>query len=263
MKHVGVLIDFTDLCHTSVAFAESIAFKEKCLLSLIHVAPEKHSNHDVTPRFDMYADSLKTKGIDYKVELHYGKFTSVVPGIVGELDLDLVVIGTHGVHDVKQFLFGSNILSLTQQLPVPALVVQKESVIPEDGSTEILFPMAPHNDFIKKVQDTARLSKLFNSTVLLYTVLKSDEGPGEAIERNQAIAVEEFTKLGVPFEVVNEEATEYSFGYGKQIMKFAKERPVQFISIMSLVSDKAILGNADKERIILNDNAIPVFCVNK
>ncbi|MFT6815727.1 MAG: nucleotide-binding universal stress UspA family protein [Sphingobacteriales bacterium] len=262
MSPIGVLIDFTDLCFTSVRFAAEISKKNKAKISLIHVAHDEKKKAEVEAKFEPYIKMLKDAGLETKIELTFGDFEDVIPKFLKQLGVELVIVGTHGAKGIKQALFGSNILHLMQHISQPAIVVHKNSITPKQGDSKILFTMAPHENFQKKISETIKMARIFDSKIIVYTILKSGDVLGEDIKRNKKLALEAFKNEGVNYEVVDEPATVYSFGFGKQILQYSSDNNIDVVSILSTVSTQAVLGNADKERIILNEKEIPVFCVN-
>jgi nucleotide-binding universal stress UspA family protein len=262
MNVIGVLIDFTDLCFTSVRFAVEISKKNKATISLIHVAGNEKDKEQVLVNFEPYVKMVEEAGLESKIELTFGDFEDVMPKFLKQLGVELVIVGTHGAKGIKQALFGSNILHLMQRISQPAIVVHKNSKTPKQGDSKILFTIAPHENFQKKISETIKMARIFDSKIIVYTIVKSDDVPGEGIKRNKKLAIEAFKNEGVNYEVVDEPATVYSFGFGKQILQHSSDNKIDVISILSTVSEQAVLGNADKERIILNEKEIPVFCVN-
>lgn len=263
MKNIAVLIDFTELCHTSVKTAASLAKKHESIVTLIHVADQSNEDdkQELEERFAPYLTQLKSQSVNGKIELVFGEFELMVGKIIRSGNFDLAVVGTHGIVGIKQTLFGSNILNLLEKLTIPVLVVQENSPIPKMGS-EILLPMSQHNDFIRKVEFASTFSKVLDSKVVLYMIEKTDEDDVDVIA-NKNIGLEYLATHNIPHEFIAEEATVYSYGYGKQIIKYASDNNVGLISIMTRISiDTTILGKAEKERILLNEAFIPVLCVN-
>ena len=262
VKQLGVLIDFTDLCYTSVNFAKSIAKKAGAKVSLIHVA--KKNEIDTNEKFLPFVAKLQSAGLDVTTAAPTGNFEKIVPGVIAESRVEMVVVGTHGVVGIRQHLFGANILKLVKHIGANTLVVQEKSVFNESHKPRILFPVSPQENFPDYVGEIKNFASLLNAEVLIYTIVKSDLGPGEEIERNKEMAAELLAANGIGFQIVDDPASVYSYGFGKQIVEFANSNSVDFISINSKpASNLAVLADADKELIIINKYSIPVFCFNK
>ncbi|MCB0755969.1 MAG: universal stress protein [Flavobacteriales bacterium] len=260
---IAALVDLTPICKIAVEFAGLLARASNAELILVHVA----SRSDET---DGLVESLNNlgqfagEGVEVKLHLDSGDFFSSIPVIVKDLDVDLVVVPTHGKVGLMQNLFGANILKLVKSLPVPSVVVQENSHVSADSFKTILFPVGPHADFDVKIKQTAEFAKMFGSEVIIYTVRNDVRGISDSLRGNIEAAKEHFEGEGVAHQVVSEEPTGFSVGYAKHILAYAKNHGVSSLSIMAKVSDEnGYIGNSDKENILLNTDALPVFCANK
>ena len=127
-----------------------------------------------------------------------------------------------------------------------------------------MFPVSPQENFPEYVEDIRNFAALLNAEVLIYTIIKSDLGPGEEIDKNKQVAADLLSASGIEFQLIDDPASVYSYGFGKQIVEFAHTHSVDFISINSKpASHLAVLADADKEVIIINKYEIPVFCFNR
>lgn len=162
-----------------------------------------------------------------------------------------------------QNLLGANILKLVKQLPVPALVVQANSSYTVDSFNTLLFPVGPHSNFDIKIKQTADFAKLFDSTVVVYMVKNDIRGLSEDLRNNFSESKKYFASSGVKYKDVKEEPVEFSAGYAKHILNYARTLDSCAICVMSRVSeDNGYIGNNDKESILLNEMSLPVFCAN-
>lgn len=264
MKHIAVLIDFSELCKTSARQAAVIAKRSGARITLLHVTQPQHKAMEEGIRDHMkpYSAIIEESGVACAQAVGYGDFMDVIASELERLQPDLVVTGTHGIRGIRQNLFGSNILSLVQRLPFPTLVVQDSLLVKSEGISKMLFPMGAHAHFETQIKQCAALAMIHQAYVTVYIVLKTDSGPGEAIEANLTITRNMFEQFGVKYTVVEEPATVYSFGFGKQIDLYAEQNAMDVIVVMSHSAPSSLMGNSDKEKILLNKAGIPVLCCN-
>ncbi len=265
MKKIAVLIDFTATCKTAAQFAGKIAQKAGGEVIFIHVTPKENQPKEAQMKVEMeqFANELPS-GIPYSIRIAHGHFFKEIPYVVRDSEAQLVVVGTHGVVGLKQNLFGSNILKLVKVLAVPSLVVQDGSVYDESRFGELLFPIAPHDDFTVKAEQTAQFARLYDSVIHIYLVHKHTIELSPQLEKNLEKAIDFFTARRVRYNIVREDATEYSIGYAKQIIKYANTHKMGAICIMSKIAyDNYYFGYVDKENILLNEHFIPVYCANE
>ena len=95
--------------------------------------------------------------------------------------VDLVVMGTHGAHGLKEFLIGSNTEKIVQYAPVPVFVIHHAQTIP--GVRNIIFPTEiglSQNFLIEKIK---ALQTFFDATLhLLYIKTPIDSLTIEELE---------------------------------------------------------------------------------
>jgi nucleotide-binding universal stress UspA family protein len=264
MKKIAVLIDFTGTCHKSAHFAGKIAQKAGAEVIFLHIArKEDQANQEwMQDEMNRFAKELPD-GIQFKIQIEYGNFFKDVPYAIRDLQADIVIVGTHGVVGIKQNLFGSNILKLVKKLAVPSLVVQDGSSYRESMFANILFPIAPHDDFTVKATQTALLAKLYDSIVHIYLVHKHTVELSPQLETNLEKTIDFFTAQKIRYNIVREDAQAYSVGYANQIIRYSQAHEMGAICIMSKVArDNYYFGYVDKENLLLNENHTPVYCAN-
>lgn len=263
MNTIAVLIDFTAISAKALEFAVALALRANASLVLVHVAENEDEDlAAVTARMnDLHASVPSSVKLTNLVQS--GNFLIVIKSLLAELNPDLVVVPTHGKVGLMQNLFGSNILKLLKSISVPAIVVQENSVLTESSFRSILFPVGPHRHFDVKYKQTAKFAKAFGSLVVIYTVRNDIRGVSDELLANINAAKEYFDSVGVNYREVAEEPTGFSVGYAKHILNYASANQMSMLSIMSLLSDDTgYMDNSDKENMILNKMALPVFSAN-
>lgn len=264
MQHIVVLIDFTELCKTSTLQAAVIAQKSGARVTLLHIAePQSRLMEDgIKDHMKPYSTIVENVGVLCAYVIGYGSFMDVIASEIELLEPDLVVTGTHGIQGIRQNLFGSNILALVKRVPNPTLVVQDVRSVKTDGIQKILFPIGAHEHFEGQIKQSAALALIFQAHITVYVVLKTNSGGGEATDANLIKTRQHFDQCGVAYTVVKEPPTVYSFGYGKQIDLYAEQNEMDIIVVMSSAASSSLMGDSDKEKILLNKTGIPVLCCN-
>ena len=80
VEHPGVLIDFTDLCYTSISFVKAIAEKAGAKVTLIHVADKKV--HDTQKKFAPFVSEFQNAGLNVNSLAPIGNFGKIIPEVV-------------------------------------------------------------------------------------------------------------------------------------------------------------------------------------
>lgn len=264
MKKIAVLVDFTSIGKKALEFAGNIAARTDAELVLVHVAEENSETRLVeleSSLNDMHV--LVPAASEISNHVATGSFFSVIPTVITDINADMAVVPTHGKVGVMQHLLGSNILKLVKMLPVPTLVVQESSTCTETTFDSLVFPVGPHDDFDVKYKQTAAFAKVMNSTVQIYTVRNDIRGVSDRLLANIKASREYFEAEGVSFNEVSDDPSSFSAGYAKHILNYARTSGSGAVCIMSKVSDdNGYIGNTDKENILLNEAALPVFCTS-
>lgn len=263
MRKIAVLFDFTDTVNISLTHAIQLA-DENSEIYLVHVtndlSPEKQAELD--QEITGYAKIFADKNIPFHIKFGSGNLFNAAQRIIQDIQPELVIAGTHGVHGIKQSLFGSSIHKIVQMLPAPTLVVSDKTSAPELGYKNILFPVSPHEDFMVKVEQTIRVLAP-GGKVIIFAIMKPGVGLDDQIQSNIKQAEEYFTENNIDYEYKEVPADQFSVGFSRQTIKFAKEQNMDLIAIMAKVSQtNSHFGKMDKENELLNDEGIPILCTN-
>jgi len=263
MYKIVALIDFTPTTEVVISFAKKIAQQKKAEVTLLTIIAKNagEATAETAAKMAAYGKVLTDAGVKCDIEIGEGSFFSVVGVCVDKLQASLAIVGTHGKKGIMQSLLGANILKLVQMLHLPCLVVQDDSVYPEGGFKNVLFPIAAHSRYEMKIEQTRQLMAA-NGVANLYAIYKTDSLENE-LKQNLKLSEEVFKKYDVKYTIVNEEATLYSVGFSRQSIEYMKKHKTDLVAIMSQVSHlNTFFGKADKENIILNPMATPVLCCN-
>ena len=154
------LIDFTHTARIAVDQSIELAKMSNGSVQLTHVAPHGLSEKEqgkLKAGFDEWSGHVRDAGVPCEVVIGEGEFFAEASNLVARHKPDLVVVGNHGKKGLMQNLFGSNIMKLVQKLPVSSLVVNDHTDIVRGGFKRVLMPIAPHNNFMSKVEHTKDL----------------------------------------------------------------------------------------------------------
>jgi universal stress protein A len=144
LKRILVPVDFSPLSKKAVHYATRLARQFGAELNLFHVVePEIPPAFDVfmmapppisncaaascTNRLDRLASSLRTAGVSrVQSTVRMGLAAFEIVEAAKELDVDLIVIATHGYTGWKHFAIGSTAERVVRAAPCPVLVVREK-----------------------------------------------------------------------------------------------------------------------------------------
>lgn len=255
--------DLTETTKAAVLFAAKLAQKSGSGVKILHIETSDSSD-DVASQLESLAGQLKAElGVYAQYLIRKGNLIKEISNEANSRNYSMVIIGSHGIKGMKDSLFGMDVLKLVKAIAVPVVALQKGFSADPAGMSEILLPASSHHVFEKKVNAVITLARLFSSTVHVYTVEKPGFEWSDSLKRNIELAVSKLESSNVNFKRVNEQQTTYSPGYAKQILKYAQQSGAGLIAVVSTASDEYYyIADSDKERLLTNDQNIPVLCVS-
>jgi manganese transport protein len=133
--HIGVALDLGSLDARVLSHARSLAQQNNAHLILMHIVEGvggqlfgKHAYDDETrddaQHLEKHAEELRSAGIDVQTVLGFGRVPKEIIQIAQEQKIDLLIMGGHGHHGIKDLIFGTSISKVRHGLKIPVLVIQ-------------------------------------------------------------------------------------------------------------------------------------------
>lgn len=262
MDHILVLVDFTDTADIAMDQAIALAKEQSASITICHIAGSNDQKESLLKELQSYGERAEAHGVEHHVLLGQGEFFAEVGSVIERVGPDLIVVGTHGKHGIKQNLFGSAIHKLVKEIHAPTLVVNDHSKVAPHGYKKVMMPVAPHKDYLVKVEQTCKILA-DDGQIVIFALLKPGVPLDEEILRNVEETKKYLDEKGVSYVYQEENSDRYSVGYSKETMAYVHRQDMDLISIMANVSDRnQLFGKMDKENVLLNELGIPVLCAN-
>lgn len=133
-NRIAITVDFSETDQKAISRALTTGGKTADYL-LIHVLESANAllmekeTGDLESGTDddglrKYAASLAQQGYRVKYELGFGRRSKAIPKLVKQFNADLLVMGTHGHHGLKDLLFGETINAVRHNIGIPLLAVK-------------------------------------------------------------------------------------------------------------------------------------------
>lgn len=262
MKNIVVLIDFTEGASVALRQAASLSRHTHATVTGLHIvsSPEKIKKAEeemqkFTSRYD--------GGIVVENKVVVGSLIQTAAEQIQKIQPDLVLVCTHGVKGMYQYLFGAQILKLVQAIPCPCLVVHEHKGVDLTHAKSILMPIGPHPDFMLKIRQTAALAKALGSSIVIYRIDRPGNDFQQILIRNEEDAKRYLTEQSVPFTSVVEDIEVVSVGYSRQTINYAVKHNIGILSLMANVSENdRLFGYGDKENFLVNEEGVSVLSCN-
>jgi manganese transport protein len=133
-KRIAITIDFSAIDSQTISHAITQGGKE-ATYQLIHIVESAgalmmgsdikdfETGSDVQ-NLQKYCDELKEKGYRCEIKIGYGNPKKAIPEAVKEFNADLLVMGAHGHHWMKDFIFGTTVNTVRHRVNIPVLIVR-------------------------------------------------------------------------------------------------------------------------------------------
>lgn len=262
MKKIVVLIDFTDGSVVALKQAISLAKHTQAVITGLHIvaSPEKvkPAEEELNKFVSKYDGDVTISNM-----VAVGSLIHASEEALQKINPDLVMVCTHGVKGMYQYLFGAQILKLVQAIPYPCLVVHENKGVDLTRAESILLPIGPHPDFRIKIRQTAALAKSLGAQIVIYRINRPGNEFQNLLIKNEDDAKVYFTEQQIPYTAVLEDIEVLSVGYSRQTINYAVKHNIGIMSLMANISKNDLLfGYGDKENFLVNEEGISVLTCN-
>lgn len=253
--------DFSPISDIAVRQACILKMGQPVRLTLVHVCTEDRKESRLAELNSVANELVNEFGIEVFTHVVVGDVLPSIEQILSGSDFQLMLIGTHGVKGIRQFLFGSDILRLTRHANCASLVVQETSR-PRAAFKKVLLPAGAHFSYIRLAESLINFLKFNQAEVVVYTIRRPMEELSDALMQNRKQALDLFNSAGISCTLVEEDSQVVSFGFAKQTLSYAIENAIDLIGIVPHASDEfTYMADAEKERFLTNDAGIPIWCL--
>lgn len=192
-KHSSVLIpvDFSETSLLAIKHGAFFAQYTKADLYLLHVINTKFGAADmfvpVTSIEDYSAieekagakleeiasDIRKEYGVSAKCVVRIGSASNMITELAHELDISLIVMGTHGYSPLQELVIGSTALKVFTKTTKPTMAMN--SAATHLGYQKIILPLDNTANTKQKVNYAISFAKKFNASVHVIALLNANE----------------------------------------------------------------------------------------
>ncbi len=263
-------MDFSQGAMNALDYAVDVAVSTKAEITLLWVEP--NTSDKVLPgeknevRYDAKIElqDLVEKTIIKHPDLRLGfkqkrgKVYQEIAGFASQNQIDIVIIGTHGIGGIEEFWVGSNAYKILSYCPCPVISVRADYKL--GGSiNKIILPIDDSLDTTRKVPMAVAIAKNFNAEIRVLGVYDSDLG---SIRRRTDKYVRVTEDYLIKNDVVHKFIHCTSNNISSSLVKYAEGDKADLIVIMTdenKVTSDIIMGR--KAQQIINQSPIPVLSV--
>jgi nucleotide-binding universal stress UspA family protein len=258
---VLVPTDFTEEAEAAVSHAAFIAKSFDGEVVLLHVVSSDKKTDEAKEKLKKEAAKAKSAyGVNVISEVRKGSIFDKIPEVADELNVMLIVMGTHGVKGV-QHLTGSYALKVIGHSKVPFIVTQSKKS--KSKIKDLVLPVKFSDEGKSNLSITASIAKHFGAVVHIFASNESDEFIRIKVSREITFAKHYFDERGVKYEV--EVAPEHGH-FIPQMLDYANDIDADMIAIVNASGDGGFLPDLFKGSgevdVLTNKHGIPTIVLN-
>ena len=196
MKSILLPTDFSDSAENALKYALYLAKKTGATLTLLNVTYPSPGNSTMhrNIRDILKNDSKKAlieleskikidpanEGVKVKTVSKYGTLNVQIQAVVQDLDIDLIVMGTHGATGLKELIFGSNTATVIEEVTdCPVLAVPYKAPLHE--LNKIVFATTYSFNNIEVLKELSAMADILGATIQILHVRTPKDSTKEAI----------------------------------------------------------------------------------
>ena len=181
MKNILVPVDFSETSAYALEVAAKIAKQQDADITVLHMLglseavltkdeiqeyqEAKYYMGLARKRFKTFLDRPYLKGIKVHELVQNYKIFSELNNIARELNIDLIVMGSHGTSGIGQFFIGSNTEKVVRTSEVPVLVIKNQN--PSFTIKKILFACSFADDSVLAYKNAKAFAEKFSAKLSL------------------------------------------------------------------------------------------------
>lgn len=227
-------------------------------LGTVSASDRKSAAEIVQARLDEIARDVKVKtGAKVSTVVKAGKIAKMIKEASEEYEVDMILMGTHGVSGFEEFFIGSNAFRVVTEAKCPVLSVQRHTTKP--GFERILLPIDSSEASLEKVRYAAEIAKKYNSIICILGILSiADDDAAAKLE----IRLEQVEKYLEKKDVNYESSVVEGENLATVTLKQAKKLKADLICIMTEQEENftgLFLGPFAQQ--VVNHSKIPVLSI--
>jgi len=275
MDKILVAIDFSESSQNTLDHAADVAKALNANLVMLWIKNSKSISHlgisknddihkAVEDSFNAFVDSVSSTLNRERIEtiIKEGDSSATITKVAKELNVKMIIIGTHGAHGYKKYLMGSNANKVLATAPCPVITILPNRDIGR-GLDVIVVPIDSGVDTRQKLPLATLMARKFNAEIhILGLYFSNIETIRRRVDSYSDQAHAYVIKQGVKNVVLHKT---YSKDGARTIINYAKKVNAGLIAVMidaELGGSSWSFGSQAKQ--FVNQSPIPILnVVNK
>ncbi len=250
--------DFSEKAQNALEHALQLAAINNAVVELVHIV---ESDSQIESCEGKLKKTIEYVAMEYGREVQYkvkkGNLFSTLGEYALEVEATLVLMGTHGIKGMQK-LTGSWALKVIASSKVPFIVVQGP---PRNKQySNIVFPIDFKKEGKEKLKWVSYLAENFKLDINILVPNTNDSIHAKNIKNNLMFAKKYLDAKSIAYNIHESQA---KGSFMKQTLSFSKyiEADLIIIVITKNLGLQDYIFGADEQKIIANNQEIPVMCI--
>ena len=250
-----VLIDFTETSENALRSALNLSGLNGGKVVALHVlsSDKKEEKYEATKKMEQLKTTVSG---NFETQLSYGKLGELINASIDLLDIDYVIMGTHGVTGLQKVL-GSKALKLVNSSKKPFLITQENKELKKIKT--IVMPFSYSSESVQIGNIVAHLAQSYGAKIHLVGFQHDDEWLKNDVARNQILIKRILEKSGTEFEIVSLPGKD---SYESELITYSKSISADLIAAAHFSGSTLIIRKNFVRDLISNEYNIPVLTLN-
>lgn len=274
IKKILIPYDFSETAELSLEHAVFMAQLLKAEITLLHIVEavsftsaishafggvEKKIEAATNEKLKQVADEIHRKsGVVLNIRTDVGRIYKKIDNIAKELDIDIVVMGTHGESGYQRFTLGTNTSKVVSDAPCPVISVQTHAK--KLGFKKIILPIDDSSASRQKVNYALEMAKNYGSHISILGLINFSN---EDVKRKFKIKVEQVEEYLQQHQVGSDISYLTGDNLAQMTLKFSEDQDADLIIIMTEQEPSLtglFMGTYATQ--VVNHSRIPVMSVH-
>ncbi len=259
IKPILVTWDFSEKAEEALLHALVYSDFTKVDVVLLNIVKKDKEVDDAVKKIEAKIDEVKAKhGKTIFGMVKVGNIFTTISDVIKETEATMSIMGTHGMKGFQK-VTGSWALKVIAGSTSPFIVIQEAPTNHE--VRDIVIPIDFRAENKEKVIWANFLHKLFHAKFHLCYSDTKDKISKKRLLSNIKVTSEYMHGKGINYELKKLDGKENSV---TEVLNFSKEVNAALILVLTTKNIKAVdyMMGADEQKIIANEEKIPVMCIN-
>lgn len=178
-----------------------------------------------------------------------------IENYIRPLQVDMIVMGSHGATGIREFIIGSQTQRMVRQSTVPVLVIKQKPA--RNTFENMLYATTLNEDITKTLTQLEQFATAYAARIHMLYVQYPEKGMGESeAEEKMRMAVKHFSGISFTYNCITTNDPEWGIG------KMAREMHADVIVLTTTIKTGRFFFSHKLAEDLVNHESLPVLVIN-